>query len=102
MNNTLSYYVIAPIDGIRLDFDYRMYSSELYGCPPDYKPYPQICPEFRQPYEVIGRIPFRGYGKLIHQLISDPVTTDILPDLPERKLNEYTCIGFQINRVVPD
>jgi hypothetical protein len=97
MSNTSSFYVIAPIDGIHLDFDYRMYSAELYGCSPDYKPNPKACPEFRQPYELFGRIPFQGYGKLVPTLISDASTISVLPDMPDRRMNEYTCIGFEID-----
>src|SRR5688572_28742695 len=109
MSKITSYYVIAPVDGLRMDFDYRIvpshllhfldrrYSAELYGCPPNYKPHPEICKEYRQPYNILGKIPFHGYNRMIPDLISDVSTIDTLPDLPDRKMNDYTCIGFEIH-----
>jgi hypothetical protein len=97
MKRTNPYYVIAPIDGIHMDFDRRMYSAELYGCPPDYRPNPAACPEFRQPYSVVKDIPLREYSRLVPTLISDALTIDILADLPDRTLANFTCIGFQID-----
>jgi len=92
-----SYYVIAPIDGLRMNFDYRMYSAELYGCPPDYNPHPEVYQEFREPHETLGKIPFREYTKMIPKLISDVSTVDVLNELPDRKMKDFTCIGFQID-----
>lgn len=97
MNTIRLYYVIASIDGLRMDFDYPMRSAELYGCPPDYKPHPEECSKFRQPYELFGKIPFRGYTKMIPEMISDVSTVDVLSDLPDRKMNEFTCIGFPLH-----
>ncbi len=97
MNTYVPYYVIAPIDGLKMNFDYRMYSAELYGCPPNYRPNPESCPEFRQPYDVLGKIPFHQYIRLVErELISDVATVDALTDLPDRKINDFTCIGFEI------
>ena len=80
-----------------MDFDYRMYSAELYGCPPDYRPNPDACPEFRQPYSVVRDIPLREYSRLVPTLISDAFTIEVLADLPNRTLGDFTCIGFQID-----
>lgn len=97
MKTQPSYYVIAPIDGIHMDFDYHMFSAELYGCPPNYHPYPDACPQFREPYNLLSKIPFTGYGKLVPEMISDQATIDVLQNLPDRRLSDYTCIGFDNN-----
>ncbi len=96
MSDKSSHYVIGPIDGIHFDFDYHMYSAEIYGSPPNYKPYPRACAVFREPYELFGKLPFNGYERLIPKLISDIATIKILPDLPNRRMNEFTCLGFEI------
>lgn len=74
MPNTSTYYVVAPIDGLHLDFDYRMYSAEVYGCPPNYAPNPKGCPEFRQPYEYLGNFSFNQYKQLIEEYKIDNET----------------------------
>src|SRR5690349_8263620 len=103
-----SYYVIAPVEGLRMDFDYRItpsallhlldgtYSAELYGCPPNYKPHPEICQEYREPHKVLGNIPFFGYDLMIPDYISDVSTMDVWTDLPTRRMVDYTCIAFPI------
>jgi hypothetical protein len=64
MGTETSYYVIAPVDGLRLDFDYRMFSAEIYGCEPNYTPYPLACPEFREPYNIFGGFTFEQYTQV--------------------------------------
>lgn len=91
-----TYYVIAPIDGLHLDFDYRMYSAEVYGCPPDYTPYPDACSEFRQPYELLGSVPLDRYKDLSTELNIDDQTLEALNQLSNRSLRDSTCIAFQL------
>jgi hypothetical protein len=91
------YYVIAPIEGLHLDFDYRMYSAEVYGCPPDYKPNPQGCSEFRHPYEIFSRINLGQYNQLAEICDIDPETIENLSFLPNRKLSDFTCLAFSID-----
>jgi len=97
MLNTSTYYVIAPIDGLHLDFDYRMYSAEVYGCPPNYVPNPDGCSEFRQPYEYLGSLTFKQYTELSYEGKIDNQTLRHLEKLPDRKLINFTCIAFEIN-----
>ena len=96
MSNTFSYYVIAPINCLRLDFDYRMYSAEIYGCPPDYTAYPKACPEFRQPYEYLGAFSFQQYEQLISRWKIDSQTVHNLRQVSNYKLRDFTCIAFEI------
>lgn len=97
MPSAATYYVIAPIDGLHLDFDYRMYSAEVYGCPPNYAPNPKGCLEFRQPYEYLGSFTFAQYKQLSEEWNIDKETLQNLDQLPNRKLRDFTCIAFEIN-----
>ncbi|MEH2097737.1 hypothetical protein [Nostoc sp.] len=96
MTNTSTYYVVAPIDGIHLDFDYRMYSAEVYGCPPNYIPNPKGCSEFRQPYEYLGSFTFKQYKQLSEEWKIDHKTLHNLEQVPNRKLRDFTCIALEI------
>lgn len=97
MQSISTYYVIAPIEGLHLDFDYRMYSAEIYGCPPNYSPKPQSCPEFRQPYEYLGNFTFDQYEQLSKEWKIDEESLRNLERLQNQKLQDFTCIAFETN-----
>ncbi len=97
MLNKFTYYVIAPIDGLHLNFDYRMYSAEVYGCPPNYVPNPNGCSEFRQPYEYLENFTFNHYKQLSYEWKIDNQTLDYLEQFPHHRLRDFTCIAFEIN-----
>lgn len=97
MLSPFSYYVIASVDGLHLNFDYRMYSAEVYGCPPNYAPNPEGCPEFRQPYEYLGSFTFDQYKQLSQSFNIDNETLKNLESIPNQKLRDFTCIAFEIN-----
>jgi hypothetical protein len=82
---------------MHLDFDYRMYSAEVYGCPPDYKPNPQACEEFRQPYEYLSKIKLGQYHRLEESFEVDDETMANISFLPNRKLSDFTCLAFSTN-----
>lgn len=97
MQSSATYYVIAPVNGLHLDFDYRMYSAEIYGCPPNYSPQPQSCPEFRQPYKYLGNFTFNQYEQLSKEWKIDEESLRNLKQLQNQKLRDFTCIAFTIN-----
>jgi hypothetical protein len=97
MQNNDIYYVIAPISGLHLDFDYRMYSAEVYGCPPNYSPNPNSCLEFRQPYEYIGSLKFSEYELFAQEWKIDDESLQNLSTFQNKKLRDFTCIAFEIN-----
>jgi len=97
MQSPSTYYVIAPINGLRLDFDYRMYSAEVYGCPPNYTPNIKGCPEFRQPYEYLGEFAFSQYEELSQEWEIDEESLQNIQSLQNLKLRDFTCIAFEID-----
>jgi hypothetical protein len=88
-----TYYVIAPIDGLRLNFDYRMYSAEIYGCPPDYTSDPDACPEFRQPYEYLCDSSLKN----LKNWEIDDQTFQIVTQIPNLNIKDSTCIAFELD-----
>ncbi|MBD2176799.1 hypothetical protein H6F42_07710 [Pseudanabaena sp. FACHB-1998] len=102
MQSPSTYYVIAPINGLRLDFDYRMHSAEVYGCPPNYTPNVKGCPEFRQPYEYLGEFAFSQYEELSQEWKIDKESLQNIQSLQNLKLRDFTCIAFEIDLIESD
>lgn len=91
-------FVIAPIEGLHLTTDFSIYSAELYGCPPNYKPEPQAYHVYREVYNVLIKIPFNEIYKLSdpNLFLIDTLSLENVKDLPRKTLQNYTCVAFEI------
>src|SRR5947208_2166565 len=102
MSDPYLYYVIAPVEGLHSTLDFRLHSAELYGSPPNYTPSPDDCPAYRHPYETLGKIPFTKYPSLIPECFMDEATQLAISNLSDRCLQDFTCIGLEVDLDRPD
>ena len=91
------YYALATVEGLHLTCDFVIYSAALYGCPPNYTPTPVGLHElYRQPYQLLGSIPFKDYVHFGPLSAVDELTLQVIRGVQNRTLKSYTCVAFEI------
>lgn len=92
------YYALTTVEGLHLTCDFVIYSVALYGCPPNYNPTPVRLHEvYRQPYEILGKIPFNNYVRLSSQAaVMDNLTLRTLTNVSNKTIRDFTAVAFEI------
>lgn len=97
------YYVLSTVEGLHLTCDFVVYSAALYGCPPNYTPTPVGLHEvYRHPHQLLGSIPFKNYIHFGPTSAMDELTLQAMASVQSRKLQDFTCIAFEIELDKPD
>jgi len=91
------FYALAPIEGLHLTCDFIVYSAALYGCHPNYNPTPvKLHETYRQPYDLLGKIPFNNYVQLSSRAIMDDSTLLALENISNKTMKDFTVVAFEI------
>jgi hypothetical protein len=92
------HYILATVEGLHLTCDFVVYSAALYGCPPNYSPTPVGLHEtYGQPHEILGSVPFEDYPHFALISSMDDQTLQALVGVPNRRMKDSTCVGFEID-----
>jgi len=100
MDTSKLHFVIAPVDGLCLTYEFPIYSAFLYGAMPNCKIVRQGRSEaYRHPLDVFGNIPLSHYPELRSRLSSvriDPGSLEALANVPDVPLRQRTCLAFEV------
>lgn len=103
MDESLSYYVIAPVEGLHLTCDFAVHSAAHFGSPPDYTPTPVGVHEgYREPYQFVGQIPYSRYPELAAAGRMDADTLAAVQRVGVGRMNDQTCLAYEIVLDRPD
>jgi|SRR5665213_3566931 len=74
--------------------------AALFGCSPNYSPTPTRLHEaFREPHGILGGIPFAKYEELADECSIDPLTLQALRRVTVQRMNDFTCLAWEIEPV---
>ena len=92
------FYGLATVEGLHLTCDFVVYSSALFGCPPDYCPTPVgLHDSYREPYEVLAGMPFSAYKQFATVNCMDNETLDAISCVLATRMKDFTCLAWEID-----
>ena len=86
------------VEGLHLTCDFLIHSAALFGCEPNYEPTPVLIHQtFREPYQVLGAIPFDEYAQFAQVATMDDLTLEAIQRVNTGRMRDFTCIVWELD-----